>query len=147
MYTQKKAKADKTGLLKKGKYAAVLAGLTFALTQLLLIAASAAIISGKLPAERDRQITMLCAFFGAFPTSLLMCAKEGRGVLKTAGAAICAYTLLLILVGAAVKVEPIVSVRLLESVICAGTGMLFGCAVFAFKKPKRKRKARRYNNL
>lgn len=125
--------------------AACMALVSGLITVLLLYVVSAAAAQGKLPLERKEQIVLLCVFLGALPTSIAACIKEGRGVLKTAAVACVVYALLLILVGLFMKSNLNSSVQYLKSVICAGAGMLLGCALYAIRKPKMRRRRRRYN--
>ncbi len=133
------------GLLKKCKSAAIMAGLAVLIALLLLFVIAFLTAKGTIPMERREYYVMLSVFLGASTAALLRCAKEGRGVLKTAGLAFGMYAVLLVLLNLFVNTSSVFTAQYLKNMICAAAGLLFGCAVFAFRKPKQTRKHKRYN--
>lgn len=111
----------------------------------LLLAIAFLMAKGTIPMERREYYVMLCVFLGTSTAALLRCAKEGRGVLKTAGLAFGMYAVFLVLLNLFIDTSSIFTAQYLKNMICAAAGLLFGCAVFAFRKPKQIRKQKRYN--
>jgi peptidoglycan/LPS O-acetylase OafA/YrhL len=133
------------GMLEKCKCAAIMAGGAVLIALALLFAIAFLTAKGTIPMERREYYVMLSVFLGTSTAALLRCAKEGRGVLKTAGLAFVMYAVLLVLLNLFADTSPVFTSQYLKNMLCAAAGLLFGCAVFAFRKPKQIRKQKRYN--
>ncbi len=79
---------------------------------------------------------MLCAFLGALPISVFMNMGEGKGALYVSLAADLIYSVLLFLLRLPQGNGAIFTPQYFKNVICAGAGILFGCAICIFRKPK-----------
>ncbi len=116
--------------------AAVAAVLSMMLTSIFLLIVSLCVSKGIFPIEHRERLVMLCAFFGALPTSFWLNRRGGRGALGTSVCAAAIFSLLLFLMKLFFETRPIFTPQLLKNVICATTGYLFGCAICLFRKPK-----------
>lgn len=142
---QKKENTRREYVRRKMIIAAAMSLSSLLVTLLLLLAAAFAIEKGKLPMEQKEKLVMICVFLGAVPTSFLLNLKEGRGALKTSAAACILYMIMLIILELAFGSETIFNPQLLKNGISVLAGHMFGCAIFAFRKPKHKRHNKRYN--
>ena len=138
---------DGSELWRRGRSVLMTSVLSLLLGCAVMLLYACAAARGWLPLARCDHAVMICLFLGAFPAALIMSRKEGRGILKTAAAASGICFLILILLGIAAGSDRIFSTGLLKYAICVCAGLLFGCAIYAFPKPKRKPRKRRYNKL
>ena len=126
------------------KTAAVIAIASMAAATLLMLAASYAIESGKLPSTYREMIVMICVLLGATPVAYLFSAREGKGALKIAAMSSILYIMILIVLSLCCDSSRIFSLQLIKNAISACAGIHFGSALYVFKRPKTNRARSRY---
>jgi len=105
---------------------AVCGAVAMMITLLLLLGASWLMAAGKLPAEREELLVMLCVFLGLALGVALM--RPGRGENRPAFGAACfaVYVLILICMELSAGAERLFSGNMLKLCLCAGVGTLLG---------------------
>ena len=143
---RKTEQAAKPGERKRKLLLALcMAAVSMLITMIFLLGLSFAIANGYLSMERSETMVMLSALFAAALTAFAFCAREGRGAVLTGLAASAMYCLLLLLLELACGTRALLGLEFFKNAICGCAGLLFGCALFAFRKPKLKRRNFKYN--
>ena len=116
--------------------AAVAAVLSMMLTSIFLLIVSLCVSKGIFPIEHRERLVMLSVILGALPASLWLNGRGGRGAIGTSVCAAAIFSLLQFLTRLFFETRPIFTPQLLKNEICATAGILFGCAICLFRKPK-----------